>query len=147
MRNFGLFAGLFIFINTSAAAVPQEEAFAVLEQWAAAFTASDVDGVINLYTPDAIFFGTGSTSIVTDPAGIRAYFERALLNDRPRGASIDEYSARVVSDSVVIFSYLDTITGVRDGQQTISKGRVTVVVAKKDSGWKVVQFHRSRLPD
>ena len=94
---------------------PIEDALEVLNQWTRAFTEADVDRIIHLYSSDALFLGTGSKSVVTQTEGIRDYFERALLNDRPRTATINSYSALEVSDTTVVFSGLDTITGVRNG--------------------------------
>ncbi len=125
---------------------PVDDALAVLNKWSLAFAAADVDGIVKLYSPDALFLGTGSPSVVTQTEGIQEYFERALLNDRPRTARLKSYSALALSDSVVVFSGLDTITGTRNGKQMISNGRVTIVVAKREGEWKIVQFHRSRLP-
>jgi ketosteroid isomerase-like protein len=59
------------------------EALAVLDQWTKAFAASDVDAIVKLYAPDALFMGTGSKTVVTDPAAIRKYFEGAILTRRP----------------------------------------------------------------
>jgi len=68
-----------------------------------------------LYAPDATFIGTGSKSVVVKSDEIRKYFEQALLTNRPRGARLDSYSATVLADTVVLFTGLDTVTGVRDG--------------------------------
>jgi ketosteroid isomerase-like protein len=39
---------------TAALASPAEDASAVADRWAAAFTANDAEAVVNLYAPDAI---------------------------------------------------------------------------------------------
>src|SRR5881397_3173063 len=78
---------------------PREDALAVVQKWAEAFTASDVDAIVRLYAPDALFFGTGSKSLVTKPEDIRVYFEQALLSNRPRGASLGEHAVRVTSET------------------------------------------------
>lgn len=126
---------------------PKEDALDVLNKWTRAFAEADVDGIVHLYSNDALFLGTGSKLVVTQTEEIRGYFETALLNDRPRTATINNYSAIELSEAVVVFSGLDTITGVRNGNQTISNGRVTIVVAMRNGEWKIVQFHRSQLPE
>jgi hypothetical protein len=60
---------------SSAVAGPKEDALAVLEAWTKAFAASDVDGIVKLYAPDALFLGTASKTVVVKPEGIRSYFE------------------------------------------------------------------------
>jgi len=65
----------------------------VLETWTKAFAASDVDGIVKLYAPDALFLDTSSKTVVVKPEGIRSYFENALLNNMPRGATLKDYAA------------------------------------------------------
>ena len=134
-------------LSSAANAGPKEDALAVLEKWGKAFSASDVDGIVKLYAPDALFMGTASKTVVTKPEGIRAYFENALLNNRPRGASLKDSSAMVLSDTSVVVTGLDTVTGVRDGQPISANGRVTFVVAKRGSDWLIVHFDRSAMPN
>jgi uncharacterized protein (TIGR02246 family) len=131
----------------TATAGPAEDAGEVVDRWAAAFTASDVDGILELYAPDAVFIGTSSKALVTTPAGIREYFERALLNNRPRSAALGDRSVLVLSTTAVVVTGLDIVASVRDGRQVSATGRVTFVVAKRGSDWQIVHFHRSALPD
>ena len=130
-----------------AVAGPEEDAMQVIEKWAAAFNASDLEAILALYAPDAVFLGTGSRTVVLDPAEIRQYFERALLTDRPRGAKLLSQTTRVLSDNSVVVTGLDDTTAVRDGKPHRSAGRVTFVVSKRDGGeWKIIHFHRSSVP-
>ena len=138
---------LLALLSSAANAGPKEDAFAVLEKWTKAFAASDVDGIVKLYAPDALFMGTASKGVVVKPEGIRSYFENALLNNRPRGASLNSYEAMIVSDSAVVITGLDTVTGVRDGKPFSANGRVTFVVAKRGPDWQIVHFHRSAMPN
>ena len=131
----------------TAAAGPRDEALAVVEQWVAAFTASDVDAIVALYAPDAQFIGTGSRSAVSNPAAIRAYFERALLNNRPRSAELGEHAVTVLSDATVVVTGLDTVTSTREGVRTSAVGRVTFVIARRGATWQIVHFHRSAQPN
>ena len=132
---------------STAIAGPKEDALQVLDKWTKAFTDSDVNGIVKLYAPDAVFLGTGSKTVVVKPEEIRTYFEQALLSNRPRGATLNSYSAMVLSDTVVAFAGLDTVTGVRDGKPFSANGRVTFVVAKRGSEWLIVHFHRSAMPN
>jgi hypothetical protein len=107
---------------------------------------SDVDAIVKLHAPDALFMGTASKTVVVKTEGIRTYFENALLNNRPRGAKLTDYTAVVLSDTAAAVSGLDMLTGVRDGQTFSTTGRVTFVVAKREADWQIVQFHRSLVP-
>jgi uncharacterized protein (TIGR02246 family) len=125
---------------------PEEDALQVIQKWAGAFRASDVDAIVALYAPDAMFLGTGSRTVVRKTEEIRQYFERALLTDRPRGAVLESHSVMALSDGAVVVTGLDTTTAVRDGKTISSPGRVTFVVAKRGTEWKIVHFHRSSVP-
>jgi hypothetical protein len=52
----------------------------------------------------------------------------------------------VLSDTAVVVTGLDTVTGARDGKPFSGNGRVTFVVAKRGSDWQIVHFHRSSMP-
>jgi len=147
MRTSASAVALLVLLSSASVAGPREDALQVLEKWAKAFTDSDVDGIVKLHAPDALFMGTASKSIVTQTAGVRAYFENALLNNRPRSAKLTDYKVLVLSDSAVAVSGLDLITGVRDGSTFSASGRVTFVIAKRGADWQIVQFHRSPVPN
>jgi uncharacterized protein (TIGR02246 family) len=111
--TFALLASL----ASPAYAGPKEDALAVLDQWTKAFSASDVDGIVKLYAPDALFIGTGSKTVVTRPEGIRSYFENALLRDRPRTATLKEHQIAVLSDTTVVVTGLDLVPACATGRR------------------------------
>jgi uncharacterized protein (TIGR02246 family) len=147
MRKFLAAIALFISLCSVAVAGPKEDALKVVDKWTKAFTESDVDGIVNLYAPDALFFGTGSKTLVTKPEEIRKYFEAALLSNRPRGATVGAHSVMVLSDTAVVVTGMDTVTGTRDGNTFSSNGRVSFVLVKRDQDWKIAHFHRSAMPN
>ena len=147
MRELLFAVALFASLCSTVIAGPKEEALQVLEKWTKAFADSDVDGIVKLYAADALFLGTGSKTVVVKPEEIRKYFEQALLNNRPRGATLGSHSAMVLSDTTVVVTGLDTVTGVRDGKPFSNNGRATFVVAKRGSDWQIVHFHRSAMPN
>lgn len=146
MRELVVAIALTASLCSTALAGPKEDALEVVEKWTTAFTASDVDGIVKLHAPDALFLGTGSKTVVTKPEEIRKYFEQALLSNRPRGAKVGDHAVMVLSDTVVVVTGLDTITGVRDGTPYSAEGRVTFVVANRGPAWQIVHFHRSTVP-
>jgi len=147
MRKLLVAIALITSVCSIAIAGPKEEALQVLEKWTKAFTDSDVDGIVKLYASDTTFLGTGSKTVVVKPEEIRKYFEQALLSNRPRGATLGSHSAMVLSDTAVVVTGLDTVTGVRDGKPVSANGRVTFVVSKRGSDWQIVHFHRSAMPN
>ncbi len=132
--------------SAAAQAGPREDALRVVDAWTRAFSASDIEAMVGLYDPDASFVGTGSRAVVTRPEGIRAYFERGFLTDRPRAAKVDGVSVTVLSDTAAVVTGLDTVSNTRAGTVISRSGRVTFVVAKRGSDWKIVHFHRSAMP-
>ena len=90
--------------------------------------------------------GTGSKAIVTNTEGIRKYFQDGLLGNRRFVASIVDRSIVVLSDTVVVVTALDKLVVTGDGTTRDVFGRLTFVVVKRASGWKIVHFHRSAMP-
>src|SRR6187200_2289908 len=80
---------------------PKEDAQAVFDKFLAAFSAADVDGVVGLFTPDALVWGTGMRELATTPEPVRQYFLDALSNFKPNqltASAAGPYSAMVLSD-------------------------------------------------
>ena len=135
-----------VFLGSSAFAGPKEDAFQVVERWAKAFTEADVDTIVSLYTSDAVFIGTGSKTIVTKPEDIKKYFQGALLGSRRFVATFMESAVTAASETAFVITAMDKLAMTVDGRTTDVFGRVTFVVAKSDSGWKIVSFDRSAMP-
>jgi uncharacterized protein (TIGR02246 family) len=136
-------------LSSVAGAGPKEDAIQVVEKWNKAFAEHDVDGIAKLYAPDALFLGTSSKAVVTKPEGVRAYFAAAFLNDNPPLVACcgDDYSVMPLSNTEVIVTGLDSLTGMRDGKPFSAHGRVTFIVAKRGQDWQIVHFHRSAMPN
>lgn len=117
----------------------------VVERWAKAFSESNIDAIVALHAPDALFFGTGSKALVTAPEQVRDYFQ-GLNRDKPRGAQLLAHSVKVISSDAVLVTGLDRVTGVKDGTPYQADGRVTFLLERRGPDWKIVHFHRSVLP-
>jgi uncharacterized protein (TIGR02246 family) len=124
---------------------PKEDALKVLDKWVQAFNASDIEAIVSLYAPDALFIGTGSQEVGTSPEYFRTYFQ-SLKRDMPRGAQLESYSVLELSSTVVLISGLDTVSGTKDGVIFHRPGRSSFVLAKRGDSWQIVQFHRSAMP-
>lgn len=146
MRTIRCLCLLFVAFCSSAMAGPADDAVQVVDQWAKAFSAADVDGVVGLYDAEAVFMGTGTKTIVTDTAGVRKYFEAGLLGSRRFAASFVDRSVVPLSDTIVVVTVLDKLVVTGDGPTREVLGRVTFIVAKRAAGWKIVHFHRSAMP-
>jgi uncharacterized protein (TIGR02246 family) len=136
---------LSVFASGAAAQAP-DEALRIVERWATAFGNSDVEAITNLYAPDATFLGTSSTGVLANRDAIRGYFERALLVDRPRTATLEEVAVTVLGPSAVVVTGTDVVTRVREGATIRAAGRVTFVVVERAGEWRIAHFHRSTMP-
>lgn len=131
--------------SSSAITEPKEDALQVLAKWVQAFNNSDIEGIVSLYAPDALFIGTGSKEVGTNPEYFRTYFQ-SLKRDMPRGAKLESYSALELSSTVVLVSGTDSVSGTKDGVIFHRPGRTSFVLAKRGDSWQIVQFHRSAMP-
>ena len=103
------------------------------------FTQSDVDGIVELNSSDALFLAIDSAALVRTSEGIRSYFQNALMHN--------DYSAIALGDSAVGITGFDNVTGVRDEKPFSSKSRIMFVVAKRGSDWQITHLHRSTMPN
>jgi uncharacterized protein (TIGR02246 family) len=119
----------------------------LLEKWISAINAYDLQGVTNLYATDALFFGTSSQVLLTKAAEIEKYFEQAFTNLRPLTASIGEYTVTEIAESVLAISGFDHWSVTQAGKTVIANGRLSFVIKKVRDEWKIINFHRSAMPD
>lgn len=125
---------------------PAAAAADVFGQFLAAFTRSDAPAVVALFAEDALFWGTGSKTLVEDTAGIRQYFSNLEGGTPGRNiASALDYSVQVLSGTDVLVSGMWQIQF--NGNPEGTPLRVSMAVSLRDGQWKIVQFHNSRVPD
>jgi uncharacterized protein (TIGR02246 family) len=145
MQKFLLIGVLLVAAPVTAAADPKEEAFQVVQQFKSAFDASDVQGVVKLFAPDAVFLGTISPKIITTTADVDQYFQ-GLKQFMPRQVRIEDYSTMVLSDRAVLFAGFDTFSQTREGKVVETPARFTLLITKGDQGWRISHFHSSVRP-
>src|SRR5204862_6223567 len=108
-------------VPVSVLAGPKEDAQSVFDKFLAAFTAADVDGVVALFAPDALVWGTGMRELAIQPEPGRAYFASALSNLKPnerKASAVGPAAALVLSDNAVLVSGMWQIERVVDGKVT-----------------------------
>ena len=118
----------------------------VFQRFLSAFTNSDVDGIVDLFSEDAIFWGTGSAELVKDTTGIRLYFSG--LSKRPPGqalARVQNFSIMELSSNSVLISGMWEV--VPQCQITGTPLRISMALSLQDGVWKIVQFHNSAMPE
>ncbi len=139
-----LILGLVLLAPAAASAGPAEEASAVIDRWAAAFGAGDLDGLMKLYTPDALLLGTTSPKLLAGSEAIRSY-----LKSHPgigHTVTVDERRIVVLGETSVMGVGFYTFTLVQDGQSVPRLTRFTVVLTKHGSDWLIAHHHSSMVP-
>ena len=145
MKKLMLAYALFVIIPIQAIAGPKEDAFQVVEQFKKAFDSSDVESIVKLFAPDAVFLGTVSPKFITRTEDINAYFQGIKI-DTPRKVVFGEYSTLVLSDTAVAFAGMDQFSSTKDGKPIDVPARFTLVIVKGDHGWRILHFHSSARP-
>ena len=145
MRKLLLAYALLVALPLGAFAGPKEDAFQIIEQFKKAFDASDVEGVVKLFAPDAIFLGTVSPKLVTTTEDVAQYFQ-GLRQFMPRSITIEEYSSMVLCDNAVLFAGFDKFSQTKEEKAVETPARFTFVIAKGNQGWRITHFHSSVRP-
>lgn len=124
-----------------ASAGPADDANAAVDRWAAAYSANDVEAVINAYWPDAVLLGTNDPGIATGVDDIRGYF--AKLKGTGNKNAIQERRTIVGSDSAVVVTGFYEFIIIRAGQPAPNPARFTMFVTKRGNEWRIAHQHSS----
>jgi uncharacterized protein (TIGR02246 family) len=126
-------------------AAEHREVGALIGQWADAFAASDVDGVVRLFSPGASFIGTLSLAVTSDGDAIRRYFELSLAG-RKRSATMETVHIRMIGRDAAVAACLGQTGELIDGTWHSARGRLTFVAERQGGLWTIAHFHRSAIP-
>jgi uncharacterized protein (TIGR02246 family) len=147
MTKLAAFFAAFVW-TAFAHAGPMEDALAAYDKFFAAFTTDNHDEITTLFAPDAQFYGTSSSEVVTNREGIRQYFTAALTGKRgTTKATQFDRTALVLSDTVVAVAGKWQSERTQDGKMvTAGPSRSTVVMQRRGDAWLIAQFHNSPTP-
>ncbi len=123
------------------------DALDLAERWSSAFTQADVNAVMSLFAPDAVFLGTSSKTIVASTEGIKKYFENSLLGSRRYVSVLTDIHVTALSHDAAMITALNTITITDNNQSDDVLGRLSIAARKYEGEWKIAQFHRSAMPE
>jgi uncharacterized protein (TIGR02246 family) len=123
--------------------IEQEVADAAMA-WVEAYNSRDEARITALYAPDALFWGTRSSTIASRPEQVARYFQESVRNPKLR-VRIDDRHIRVHSH-VGVCAGTYTVTDVKDGKEVATPGRFTFVFEKRGERWLIVHHHSSRMP-
>lgn len=126
-----------------AVAGPAEEANAALDRFSAAYTANDVEALVQLYAPNAILLGTNSPVISEGRDAVRAYFTNLKLAGSGNSNQIQDRRTIVIDDRAVLLTGFYQFTRMADGKPTPGPARFTILLTKVGDQWLIAHHHSS----
>jgi uncharacterized protein (TIGR02246 family) len=121
--------------GTAARANSTEEASRVVDRWAAAYSAHDAPGVLNLYAADAILFGTARPLVFDGTKPIAAAFTR--LAESADTVRICWRQALVVGQDSVLVTGSYEFQTIEYGMRESIRDRFTMLVVKHEGDWRI----------
>lgn len=114
-----------------------EQVNELIDRWAAAELAGDVDAYGTLLTPD--FRGIGPVGFVLDRDQWAARHTHGLVNHEFR---VEERELRAYGDDTVVVTAVETQRTVAKGQENNGAFRVVALAVREDDTWRLahVQF-------
>jgi len=125
-------------------AAPAEEASAIIDRWASAITANDVEAAVKLYTTDALLHGISSPKLYAGTQSIREYFNTA--SEAGKKVTISERHMVVLTDTAVIGVGFYEFELVQQGMRIPRPARFTFIMVKRGNDWLIAHHHSSVLP-
>src|SRR5260370_39788665 len=132
-------------IATSASAGPNEDVAAAAATWAAALGEDEPEKVLQLYSDDAVLWGTLSPTVRADRSALRDYFVAAFRVLPGLKVSFGDQLIRVYGSTAVHTGYY-TFTYVKDGETKIFPARYSFTYVKNGENWLIVDHHSSAMP-
>jgi len=113
-------------------------------RWIEAFNQRSSTGIVALYAPDAVFFGTSSPALRDRPELVREYF-KGLATLGGSVISMGEHRVQLFGRLAINTGFY-TRTEMRDGKEVKSPARFSFVYEKRGGQWLIVNHHSSALP-
>lgn len=117
----------------------------LLNKWEVCLNNGDLEGIVSLYTDNAVLWGTFSDIIRDSPMLIREYFETLFLREKLKvqfgSSNLRSFGQAAIYSGEYAFSYQD------QGKITCP-ARFSFVFYKDESGaYKIIDHHSSLIPD
>jgi ketosteroid isomerase-like protein len=109
-------------------------------EWSDAFEKRDIDRLVALYAPNTAFWGS-TNELHKSAAGVRSYFE-GLPPSYKRSRYDHPYVIRL-AENVLSASVNVTFVKEMDGQDVSLPYRMTHILVRNDTGWKIATHHAS----
>lgn len=141
---------LLTFSMPSAFADDKADVVAAMEAWKAklseACAAGDPAQILPLYAPDGVLWGTLSTTIRSDKAGLEDYFVNACKKLPQLSVAFGSPLIRIYGGDTAINSGDYTFSYDKEGQIVSLPARYSFTLVKQDGSWMIVDHHSSVMP-
>ena len=148
MRNiFALvIAGLLLGCQTMRSQdVAKSEIATATQTWINGMSRHNIEGVLALYDPEAVLWGTRSPTLRDNPTAVREYFNILRTVPPSYKAVLGEQRIRIYDD-IAINTGTYTFSEVRDGKEIVRPARFSFVYRNRDGRWLIVDHHSSAAP-
>ena len=135
---------LVVIFASSTVAGPVEDASEVIDRWAEAITANDINAVVKLYTPDALLHGISSPKLYAGSESIREYFKTSP--EIANKVTITERHMIILAEAAVMGIGFYQFDLFQEGIRAPRMARFTFVMVKRGNDWLITHHHSSMLP-
>jgi uncharacterized protein (TIGR02246 family) len=143
MKKLGLaFCTAVMLIATPAAAGPAEDAGVLVDRWSATYNTNNRNALVELYTPDALLFGTTARTAAKGSEEIRQYF--VALDQGNRRNTIKDKTIYVLDDNAVLVAGFYDFDRAGEENQ-LRPSRFTMLIVKRGDRWLIQHHHSSPL--
>jgi uncharacterized protein (TIGR02246 family) len=145
-RTLVVLASLLILVVPSLAlAGPKEDVAAATQAWIEGMNSHNAERVVALYDPEAVLWGTRSSTLRDTPATVRDYFK--ILQTVPSSYKVvlGEQRLRIYGD-IAINTGTYTFSEDRDGTPITRPARFSFVYRNRDGRWLIIDHHSSAAP-
>lgn len=119
----------------------------VLAGWNRAAQTWNVDGLVAMYTEDALMFG-GRPGLSVGLAGMRTYFGSYVGQLASTHLDlVDQYIVALAPDIYLTQGFGVFKFQLASGENTGTTMRTTLVLVRRGGRWKIQQHHFSTIPD
>jgi hypothetical protein len=129
----------------TACACSKEAVASAADRWATVLAENNPDTIVTLYSKDAVLWGTLSSTVRSDPAGLKAYFVGAFQALPKLTVKFGEQFVRVYGDTAVNTGYY-TLIYTKDGETKSIPARYSFTYVKEGDDCKIVDHHSSAMP-
>ena len=117
----------------------------LLRKWEVCLNNADLEGIVSLYTDNAVLWGTFSDIIRDNPELIREYFEALFLRENLKvkfgSSNLRSFGQAAIYSGEYEFSY-------QSDEIVKCPARFSFVFYKDESGsYKIIDHHSSLTPD